>query len=377
MGEMDLETSEPKGYYSTGVEDQAVRWFKKMSDKVVLDSDREAFQQWLQADSSHRVAYEDLTAFWNNPLFEIALRDKKDELSSVARSTQPTSIGSIDRAAAYHGRSCKGASFRDRAGKQPANIFNITTIVAMAASFLFAAFVLVTDVMEPGEVRKKLYATEVGESRNVTLDDGSTVLLNTDTQLLVAFSDENRKIILSRGEAFFDVVKDGRPFQVEGGTGLVTVLGTAFDVRVKPTEMVVAVERGRVAVSPRKKPLQQQEITAQDLLSVTNSRLGHVTSQAGAIADWRDGWLEFHDEALAQVIIELDRYYKGRLSLAGVDGSALRVTGRFHISDILQAIEFLADLMKLEISTSEEGHITFYSPYEVNQITEVEPTQIN
>ncbi len=73
--------------------------------------------------------------------------------------------------------------------------------------------------------QKYYYYTEAGEQRTIKLPDGSTVELNTDTQMHVLFDDEIRKVIVSRGQAFFDVIDtDKRPFVVEGGTGTAKVI---------------------------------------------------------------------------------------------------------------------------------------------------------
>ena len=73
------------------------------------------------------------------------------------------------------------------------------------------------------------YHTGVGEQRVVTLEDGSTIQLNTDTAVDVTFSENKRDIRLLQGEAAFTVTSDpGRPFTVRSESLDTRALGTFF-----------------------------------------------------------------------------------------------------------------------------------------------------
>src|SRR5690606_22582752 len=67
------------------------------------------------------------------------------------------------------------------------------------------------------------YATAVGERRTVTLEDGSVLVLNTNTAVEVRFRGNARRLALVRGEAQFDVRPDAqRPFTVTADGTAVT-----------------------------------------------------------------------------------------------------------------------------------------------------------
>lgn len=75
-----------------------------------------------------------------------------------------------------------------------------------------------------------------GEIENVTLPDGSQVVLNTGTTLTLrkgGINKNSRRVWLEQGEAFFDVKPDReRPFIVHLRNGLtVHVLGTSFTIQ--------------------------------------------------------------------------------------------------------------------------------------------------
>ena len=84
------------------------------------------------------------------------------------------------------------------------------------------------------------YRTGVGERRVVTLEDGTSLHLNTDTAVNVTFSEEGRDLHLLKGEASFTVARDSvRPFVVKTGTILIHSFYTTL-FRSKP---VVAITR--------------------------------------------------------------------------------------------------------------------------------------
>ena len=73
--------------------------------------------------------------------------------------------------------------------------------------------------------------------------------MNPDTEAVVAEQSAGRtRVDLRRGSMHFEIGRTGREFQVQAAGVTVTVLGTSFTVTRQPTEVVVAVQRGRVRV---------------------------------------------------------------------------------------------------------------------------------
>lgn len=82
-----------------------------------------------------------------------------------------------------------------------------------------------------------------------TLPDGSTVELKPGTSFRVQFTDEVRRVVLERGEAHFDVMKNAaRPFVVQAGALDVRAVGTAFSVQLTAATTEVIVTEGQVAM---------------------------------------------------------------------------------------------------------------------------------
>jgi len=115
-------------------------------------------------------------------------------------------------------------------------------------------------------------ATETGavitDYERRILEDGSTVELNRGAVVNVVYSAGERRVTLEHGEALFTVTSNpGRPFIVRAGGVDVRAIGTAFNVRLAPSEVEVLVTEGRVAVATTT----SAERTARDTASVPSA----------------------------------------------------------------------------------------------------------
>ena len=75
--------------------------------------------------------------------------------------------------------------------------------------------------------------------------------LNTDSAVTISYSKSERIVMLSSGEADFEVTHEPkRPFRVFAGSAEVIDIGTQFDVRLEHDSTVITVVEGRAAVGP-------------------------------------------------------------------------------------------------------------------------------
>ncbi|MCB0524560.1 MAG: FecR domain-containing protein [Lewinellaceae bacterium] len=157
-------------------------------------------------------------------------------------------------------------------------------------------------------------------NQHLSLTDGTQIWLREGSTLSYASdlsSKDLRRVKLS-GEAYFEVAHDpAHPFRVElAEGGSVQVLGTQFNVRYSPSETQVLVKEGRVRYSPDGK-IQSPELTAgQQALFDSASGVMKVTNAATLNAlSWKTGALEFVNTPLAQVILDLEKYYSIKISM--------------------------------------------------------------
>jgi len=129
----------------------------------------------------------------------------------------------------------------------------VSWLYRIAASLMVLGLVGVIYLMSNKEPWLE-YHTAYGETRSITLPDGSTVVLNANSKLTV-FSDWNerpvREIWLD-GEAFFSVVHkvNNQPFKVITGEGVtVEVLGTTFNVYNRTNGTKIVLNSGQIRLN--------------------------------------------------------------------------------------------------------------------------------
>ena len=199
------------------VQREASEWVVRLQADDVTDDDRARFDAWIGAHPCHAKAYADLSMTW----------EKLVEAGPLVRAVN---FGQVMNAAA------RAPTPRRR-----------WAAIAMAAG---AAVIVLGGAW--GLYRQKQVTgvqTAIGEQAAVTLPDGSSFDLNTNSRVQVAYSRHARVVFLERGEAFFKVAHDTeRPFWVRAGGSWVRAVGTAFNVYLRPTGTQVTVSEGVVKV---------------------------------------------------------------------------------------------------------------------------------
>jgi transmembrane sensor len=182
-----------------------------------------------------------------------------------------------------------------------------------------------------------IYTTDVGKSRIVALTDGSSVTMNTNTKIVVRYSDNERSVTLEQGEALFTVAKNKeRPFVVDTGDISVRAVGTRFTVRALPNNPVdVLVAEGIVCVDRQSTPL-IAALRANSHAVISGSRIAIDTVSPLEISQnlaWRDGRIFFRHQTLAAAALEFARYNKTDIVIDDPAIARLTVTGAYVADD--------------------------------------------
>lgn len=95
------------------------------------------------------------------------------------------------------------------------------------------------------------YATNYGETKTIALPDGSSVMLNANSELSFKKGWENNAIrdVQLKGEAYFTVqhLKNNQPFVVHIADDIsIRVLGTEFNVSNRHNDVKVLLNKGRI-----------------------------------------------------------------------------------------------------------------------------------
>lgn len=213
------------------------------------------------------------------------------------------------------------------------------------------------------------YSTELGEQRSITLPDNSILHMNTQSNILVRYSKNQRVIELESGEALFDVEKDpSRPFKVVVNDTVVEAIGTKFNIDRSKAGASILVLEGRVAVGSLESIASSETdelITATVMnrnpsipSSINDGRFFLTDNQqadiqqdgrysvsndidADEVLSWRLRRLTFNSQPLSEIADEFNRYNRIRISIEDQDLSAVKLSGIFEADDPMSLIQFL------------------------------------
>jgi transmembrane sensor len=303
----------------TSIDEQAARWAVRLASGVLPGEQQRELERWLQSDLRHRGALVRARAHWSD-------LDRLASLHRPLREAVPAAGGPrLTRR-----RWLSGAA---------------AAATALAAGLSWLAL----------RGRALNYVSGLGEVRRIPLTDGSTVLLNTSSELVVHIDAQQRHLALVRGEALFQVAPDARrPFVVLTEAMAVRAVGTAFDVRLEADRLDVTVTEGTVEL--RQGPAAHapaQRLHANERAVVDRGRSVVVRSIAASDAErrlaWRDGLLAFDNDTLAAAAAEINRYNRRQVIVEDAALAAMPIVGRFRTTDIDDFARAAAEALDAQI----------------------------
>ena len=326
----------PKQHNPGGtLEEQAGYWVLNQHSQQWTPAQERELQAWLEQGDSHRHEYARALALWQR-------LDKFKSVSFPARQAAQR-----QRAKYLHRRQRIRTSFR--------------AVVGAAT-----AVVLAIGINDQLSISR--YHTEKGQQQVVTLADGSQINLNTDTELKVKVTDNQRIVNIAHGEAFFTVTHDaGRPFEVIAANGRIRDIGTRFNVYKSNDFTQVTVTEGEVeiatheeydsanAANPQKRWVEKLLTSVRHWLPISDfeTRPGiHVTAgqqlaynslgepgrltkaDTSRVTAWRGGRLIFDLAPLAEVMAQIARYHPVEFQFADARLAKIKVTASFDTSNL-------------------------------------------
>lgn len=193
----------------------------------------------------------------------------------------------------------------------------LTFVFAYAALFLMFLSAGLYFYYSNKNVDAVEYYNNTSFAKKITLIDGTTVVLNSNSSLVTDkdFGYKHREFILN-GEAFFDVKpnKELPDFQIKNPIGLtVKVLGTSFNLNFySKTISTVSVITGKVKVLHKGKLVTRLEKGSSiSVYSNGKALLGGFDSKEEL--SWLDNQLFFREESLVNIAERFSQIYKHSL----------------------------------------------------------------
>lgn len=320
-------------------------------------------QRWLAQDPRHRQAWEAVQRPWG----------------FLGEQATSPSVIRLRRHALVHAHNALRSNWiRARLARRPVRwAAAATVLLAIGASVLWWHY------------RPLVYSTGVGERRTVRLSDGSRLTMDSNTEVTVRYSADARTLTLLRGQARFDVVHNPRrPFTVTAEGHKVVATGTAFDVNVVGSKLLVTLLRGHVVILPQSAPVRPfvfpspgpagNSVPRMADVAVTGvppdwSRIAldpgeQLVMTAGSaprvsrvsvhrVTAWERGEVVFKNERLAEVVQRIDRYLPRPIEVAGIRAANLRISGVFREDDVNKFVSAVVSYLPLKAQRRADGGV--------------------
>ena len=212
------------------------------------------------------------------------------------------------------------------------------------------------------------YIAERGVKKQITLPDGTTAWLNSDSKLSYPtnFGDGKTRPVKLEGEAFFDVTKNAnKPFTITTDKITIKVLGTSFNVKAYPDELKTETTllTGEIELSLNERPSEKILMQPNEKVEVLSHPLAanetdadnkHLTVTIGSVskvrvadkeyikeASWKDNKLIFRNEPFSELAVKLERWYGVDFTLDNNDIGNYRFNGTIARESLVETLNAL------------------------------------
>jgi ferric-dicitrate binding protein FerR (iron transport regulator) len=192
------------------------------------------------------------------------------------------------------------------------------------------------------------FRTEVATKITVELPDASDVILNAKSTLVFNKSHwEDKREVKLNGEAFFKVAK-GEKFDVVTNDGVISVLGTQFNVKQRDNYFEVKCFEGLVGVKTED---HFTELKPGKVFKIIDGKFFADEKEITAQPNWLRGESTFKNTPLKYVIAELENYYNISIKVNHKDATRL-YTGGFSHKNLDLALQSITIPLNLSYSKS-------------------------
>jgi len=335
------------------IAEQAGQWF---AENLAGPLDRAAcvdFMAWLKASPAHVEEFLGIEAMTHD--LAAAADDPDLEFEAVLRRARSGAADVVTLDRRVHRRHPVTAWHR------------VSRVWPSAAAAVLLAIVAGSVIWSTrdGEVfgLPRTYSTVHGEQSVRRLPDGSVLHLNTDSQVTVHYSRQERVVDVDRGQALFEVAHDReRRFRVSASEAQVVAVGTQFDIYRRPEAVVVTVVEGTVVVfTDGQAPVQSPHLPSEHAvqldagyqLEVTGRQIGSPKpADSRAAIAWLQRRIVFKDRALGEVADEFNRYGRVAIEIDDETLRALRISGTFYAYDTDSFAAYLGTLNGVVVQTT-------------------------
>ncbi len=301
---------------------QAASWLERRDREDWSPADQLVLEEWLAESLAHATSFWRLEAGWG----------RTERLGALREPMRASGVEPISR------------------WPNPARIVAALCVIATLGAF--------GTRMTLGS-HEHVYTTPIGGHEIITLRDGSSIELNTDTSLRVALDGNTRAVTLDKGEAYFQVVHDAsHPFVVNVAGHRVTDLGTKFLMRKDVRRVEVALYEGRasfeltlVGSNSRKAILAPGDVVVAGTGQYASQQV--IKNEPAQMLvnklAWQRGFLVMNHTTLAEAVRDLNRYNTEKIVIANPAAAQLEMYGTVPINGASGFVRVVQSVLGLRV----------------------------
>ncbi len=179
------------------------------------------------------------------------------------------------------------------------------------------------------------------EHRKITLPDGSTVILNTNSSITYPKAFGEKRTVILTGEGYFDIRHDlKKSFAVFTGKLTTTVLGTAFNIKAYDSdhEISVTVTRGKVSVLDSNAVLAILIPNEQVVFNKKDKQVNLAKVITKNTVQWQESDIFFDDISLEEAAEVLAKRFNTPITVDNESAKKCRFTATFLKRESLDEI---------------------------------------
>ncbi|WP_163378968.1 FecR family protein [Cyclobacterium sp. SYSU L10401] len=233
-------------------------------------------------------------------------------------------------------------------------------VVAFTLSFLVNVFFPqpVPKIVEIPVVYEE-HVAPPGVKSNLTLQDGSKVILNSGSSLrYIKNFEPHQRIVELRGEAFFEIAKETeRPFTVRTGPVSTTALGTSFNIKAYDNKSLdISLLTGRVLVqrdSVLSQPVNLQKGEGLEI-DLNHQEMKRVIFDQDRVLAWTKKTIVFDQSPMWEIKRVLENWYGVSIRFSNSPHPNLEVSGRFQDQTLKNVLEGLSYSARFEFTIDKD-----------------------
>jgi transmembrane sensor len=330
-------------------------------DAGASEADKAEIRNWLAESEQHRTVFLQMAALWD----ELSILESLKELFPVdsqhsRQAGRPTVFG----------KRCIAAGIA-------------ILMIGSLGWKLLSPPADIQAIASPESITLQVHSTSRNEQKTINLADGSTILLNINSRLIVKDTDEGIHAFLEQGEAYLDVApgntesvrvfagrqmidargqmsllrhdSDSLEILVEEGTATRTLLPDSVDALMSPGNLdnILASSWSPFVIGPG------QMVNLLPSLPIDNAASQLDAEQMENLLSWTDGTISFDQQTLDEVFETISRY-TGLLVDAVDTVRDIPVQVTYSIGDtesLLDALRRDYNIQSMEVG---ENHLLLY-----------------